>query len=429
MTDLIINGGKPISGRITVSGSKNALLPVVCGSILASGTTVISNVPKISDGLKIMKLFQEIGTEVEDDGASLKITHPDHWGAVHSSSIPTGIRSSVLLIAPLIFRTGRFEFDQDAKGCALGVREIDPHLEVLKAFGCSVAYNGSKCVITNNNGFQPASVWLDYQSVTATETFLMAAVLAEGKSKLTNAACEPHVANFCNYLIEMGAKIDGVGTSSLEVEGVSGLKGVQTRVPDDHHEAATYAAIGAATGGVLEIQTSIAPQMELIVRQFRKVGLNVSITKNGLITGPSDFQVSQNFTPEVVTKIEAAPWPYFPADILPQIIGASIKCEGEIIFWNKVYEGALFWVSELQKFGARAHLSDPHRLILMGSKDLRAATVEAPYIIRVVLGLVIAALQIPGKSIVRKAEPIARAHPDFIDKLQSLGAEIQWTQE
>jgi len=131
----------------------------------------------------------------------------------------------------------------------------------------------------------------------------------------------------------------------------------------------------------------------------------------------------------VITKVEAAPWPYFPADILPQIIGASIQSEGEVLYWNKVYEGALFWSSELQKFGARVHLSDPHRLLMIGSGQLRPATVEAPYIIRVVLGLVIAALQIQGQSIVKKADPIARAHPDFIEKLQSLGADIRWIED
>ena len=169
--------------------------------------------------------------------------------------------------------------------------------------------------------------------------------------------------------------------------------------------------------------------MKLIVRQFQKIGLNVSITETGLLTGPSTYEVEKNFTPEVVTKVEAAPWPYFPADILPQIIGASIQSKGEILYWNKVYEGALFWSSELQKFGARVHLSDPHRLLMIGSGQLRPATVEAPYIIRVVLGLVIAALQIPGKSVVKKADPIARAHPDFIEKLQGLGADIRWIED
>lgn len=429
MTNIEILGGKPLSGRITISGNKNALLPMVCGSLLSSEPIEISNVPKISDGLKILSMFKSIGSDVFQDDNTIKINHLSDITNISSSLIPVGIRSAVLLFSPIIYRTGRFEFDQDAKGCALGVREIDPHLEVLTSFGCDIAYNGQKCVITCLDGFKGADVWLDYQSVTATETFLMAAVIAKGKSRLTNAACEPHVKSFCDFLTAMGAKISGVGTSILTVEGVESLSGAECRVPDDHHEAATYAAIGASTGGILNIETHISSEMKLIVRQFQKVGLNVSITETGLVTGPSSFRVQKNFTPEVITKVEAAPWPYFPADILPQIIGASIQSQGEILYWNKVYEGALFWSSELQKFGARVHLSDPHRLVMIGSGQLRPATVEAPYIIRVVLGLVIAALQIPGKSIVKKASPIARAHPDFIEKLQSLGADIRWIED
>ena len=429
MANIEILGGKPLSGRITISGNKNALLPMVCGSLLTSGPVEISNVPKISDGLKILNMFKSIGTDVVQTENSIELQHLSDITEISSSLIPVGIRSAVLLFSPIIYRTSRFEFDQDAKGCALGVREIDPHLEVLKSFGCDIAYNGQKCVITCLDGFKGADVWLDYQSVTATETFLMAAVVAKGQSRLTNAACEPHVKSFCEFLTEMGAKITGVGTSILTVEGVDNLSGAKCRVPDDHHEAATYAAIGASTGGILNIDTHISSEMKLIVRQFQKVGLNVSITEAGLVTGPSSFRVEKNFTPEVVTKVEAAPWPYFPADILPQIIGASIQSQGEILYWNKVYEGALFWSSELQKFGARVHLSDPHRLLMIGSGQLRPATVEAPYIIRVVLGLVIAALQIPGQSVVKKADPIARAHPDFIEKLQSLGADIRWIED
>jgi len=249
MAHIEIQGGKPLSGRITISGNKNALLPMVCGSLLLS-------------------MFKSIGSDVEQDENSMKIHHLDDITNINSSLIPVGIRSAVLLFSPIIYRTGRFEFDQDAKGCALGVREIDPHLEVLKSFGCDIAYNGQKCVITCLDGFKGGDVWLDYQSVTATETFLMAAVVAKGTSTLTNAACEPHVKSFCDYLISMGAKISGIGTSILTVEGVEKLSGTHSRVPDDHHEAATYAAIGASTGGILNIETHIASEMKLIVRQF-----------------------------------------------------------------------------------------------------------------------------------------------------------------
>ena len=430
MAKLVLKGGIALSGVLSVSGNKNALLPMICGSLLTRDPIKLTNVPSITDGVKIANFFRELGSTVEDDVANSEmcIHHALELDRIPSASLPTGIRSSVLLIAPLLHLTGKFEFNQDAKGCALGVREIDPHLNIVSEFGCNVSYDGANCIISKPNSFRNADIWLDYQSVTATETFVMMAVLVPGISRLTNAASEPHVKYFCKYLESMGAKIKGIGTSVIEVEGVQSLRGTNFRVPDDHHEAATYAAIGAATGGVLKINTHIVNEMDLIFRQFRKVGLNVTVTKNSIITGPSNFQVEKSFSPELITKVEAAPWPYFPADILPQLIGASIQADQEIMFWNKVYEGALFWSSELLKFGVRAHLSDPHRLLLTRNQSLRPAAVEAPYIIRVVLGLLIAALQIEGTSEIFNADPIRRAHPDFIEKLKSIGAEIEWVQ-
>lgn len=427
MSKLVVYGGVPLCGEITVSGNKNAVLPMICASLLSRDPVALSNMPAITDGLKIAQFFRDMGAEVVEDQtrSTIRITHAPYCPD-NKAEIPTGIRSAVLLIAPLLHLTGGFAFDQDAKGCALGVREIDPHLGIIAEFGCTVTYNGTSCLIKKPETCKPANIWMDYQSVTATETFLMMAALTKGKSRLTNAASEPHVKYFCEFLIQMGAKITGLGTSILEVDGVDTLSGVDFRVPDDHHEAATFAAIGAATGGTLLVKTHIVDEMTLIVRQFQKVGLNMRIVKGGIQTGPSNFKIEEGFTPEILTKVEAAPWPYFPADILPQIIGASIQAKGELLFWNKVYEGALFWSSELLKFGARAHLSDPHRLVLTRNKQLRPATVEAPYIIRVVLGLVIAALQIEGRSEILNAAPIRRAHPDFIEKLRSLGARIEW---
>ncbi|RXJ74619.1 UDP-N-acetylglucosamine 1-carboxyvinyltransferase [Veronia nyctiphanis] len=411
-----------------VSGNKNALLPMVCGTLLTDETVSLSNVPPISDCEKLKKYVSGFGAEIIHDKRekSASFCHKNNHWIDNTVAMPVGIRSTVLLMAPLLHRVGSFKLDHGSKGCALGVREIDPHLDVVSAFGCQVFYDGQECYVKAPDSFHAASLWMDYQSVTATETFLMMAVLAGGVSTLTNAACEPHVKYFCHFLQQMGAKIEGVGTSILTVEGVDRLSGVEFKVPDDHHEAATYAAIGAATGGVIEIETDVAPDMPLIVRQLRKVGLNVTLSGNKITTGKSHFIVENSLTPETYVKVEAAPWPYFPADLLPQIIGASIQSKGEVLFWNKVYEGALFWSSELMKFGVRTHLADPHRLLKTDGKILRPAVVEAPYIIRVVLGLVIAALQIEGRSEIKNADPITRAHPDFIEKLQSLGAKVTY---
>ena len=430
MSSLIVYGNKVLSGRIKVSGNKNAALPMMCASLLVDDAVRLTNCPPISDGKKIGAFFEQLGSRVTITPDAHEIAC-DHSGLKSDAvgDVPSGIRSAVLLIAPMVQRFGRFAIDLGAKGCALGIREIDPHLLIARAFGCTVDVDAGVCRIERGGHANDAEIWLDYQSVTATETFLMFASSRSARSILTNAACEPHVRHLCEMLVSMGARIEGIGTSRLTVEGTGQMAGGTFAVIDDHHEVATYAAIGAATGSTLTIQSDVSSDMELIVRQFRKVGLNVRIDGDNVVTGPSDFIVQQPLTPEGITKVEAAPWPYFPADIMPQIIGASIQAKGEILFWNKVYEGALFWSAELAKFGARTNLSDPHRLLLMQANELRPNMVEAPYIIRVVVGLLIAALQIEGRSEIRNADPLERAHPDLITKLRSVGAELEWSED
>jgi UDP-N-acetylglucosamine 1-carboxyvinyltransferase len=339
--------------------------------------------------------------------------------------LPVGIRAAVLLLAPVIVRSRRLTFDTEAKGCALGVREIDPHLEILERFGSAIV-GTHPYRIECREAVRGTDIWPDYASVTATETFAMIAATATGSSTMTNAASEPHVQALCLMLQAMGARIEGIGTSRLTFTGVDRLGGTVARVPDDHHEVATFLAIGAVTGGRLTVETDMAPQMILILRQFGKLGMQFEVGEGTVTAVGWSRRVSEPYTAEMLPKIEAAPWPYFPADLLPHAIGVSVGCTGNVMFWNKVYEGALGWSSELLKFGARVHLSDPHRLVVFGGNQLRPATVEAPYIIRVVLALLLAAIQIEGQSTIKNADPIRRAYPHFVEKLSALGAKIRW---
>jgi UDP-N-acetylglucosamine 1-carboxyvinyltransferase len=254
----------------------------------------------------------------------------------------------------------------------------------------------------------------------------MMAVLADGRSTLNNAASEPHVQEFCHMLNAMGARISGVGTSYLTVDGVEKLGGTSFRAPDDHHEVATFLAIGGVSGGRVTIKTDVVKYMPLILRQYTKLGLNITVDGDEITVDGWNRTVEPPLSSEVIPKIEAAPWPYYPADLLPQAIGVAVGCTSEVMFWNKVYEGALGWSGELAKFGARVSQSDPHRLVVFGNSKLRPAVVEAPYIIRVVLGLFIAAIQIKGESVIRHADPIRRAHPNFVEKLQAMGADVRW---
>lgn len=427
MANFIVNGGTPLNGTIRPSGNKNAVLPMICASLLTDEPVHLTNVPEITDVDKLADYFRSLGSDVayDKDAGTLSLHHKGMIDADAIENLPLGIRSAILLLAPVLVRHGRLKFDVDAKGCALGIREIDPHIEFLLAFGCEKT-NGDGVELQIKGRPQGARIWAEYASVTATETFLMAAAIAQGTSVLTNAASEPHVQAVCKMLIDMGAQIDGAGTSRVTVQGVDRLSGTTQRVPDDHHEVATFLALGGVSGGRVTVETDIMSEMPLILDQLAKLGLRFDVQEDRVTVTEWTREVTMPLTQQMTTKIEAAPWPYFPADLLPQAIGVSVGCTGDVMFWNKVYEGALGWSGELAKFGVRCHLSDPHRLIVFGNSRLKPAEVEAPYIIRVVVGLLIAAIQIDGQSVIRKADPIRRAHPNFVENLTALGADVRW---
>ncbi|MEL6521203.1 MAG: UDP-N-acetylglucosamine 1-carboxyvinyltransferase [Pseudomonadota bacterium] len=427
MTSLTLNGGKPLNGRIRPSGNKNAVLPMICASLLTDEPVRLTNVPEITDVRKLVAYFDDLGSDVRYDAeaGTLDLHHRVERSNADMPELPLGIRSAVLLLAPALKRSGRLEFDIDAKGCALGIREIDPHIRFLERFGAQVD-NGATMALSLDKRPEAASIWAEYASVTATETFLMIACAAAGTSVLTNAASEPHVQALCAMLRDMGASIEGIGTSRLTVTGTEGLGGTSQRVPDDHHEVATFLALGGVSGGRVTVETDILAEMPLILDQFAKLGLQFERAEGEITVTGWTREVTPPLTAQMIPKIEAAPWPYFPADLLPQAIGVAVGCHGDVMFWNKVYEGALAWSAELAKFGVRAHLSDPHRLVIFGNNTLRPAEVEAPYIIRVVVGLLLVAMQVQGTSKILKADPIRRAHPHFVENLTALGAEMHW---
>jgi UDP-N-acetylglucosamine 1-carboxyvinyltransferase len=316
----------------------------------------------------------------------------------------------------------------NTKGCSLGIRELDPHLEILQALGAIVTEDAG-LVLELPDGYRGARCWQDYMSVTATENFLMAAVLAAGESVLINAASEPHVQDLCSMLNAMGAKISGVGTSMLQVTGVRALRGGTFTIDSDYHEIVTFLALGAITGGEVRVERSLPRHFDLIARSFAKLG--VAIDHDGdtaRVRSGQHLAVETTYTSNLLPKIEAAPWPYFPVDLLPCMIALAVRARGEIQFWNKVYEGGFTWLPELAKFGAHLVVCDPHRVIVFGDKPLRPAVVEAPYVIRAAVALYMVAASIPGRSVVRNAEIINRAHPRFVENLRTLGADVEWTE-
>ncbi|CAD5371699.1 UDP-N-acetylglucosamine 1-carboxyvinyltransferase [Rubrivivax sp. A210] len=429
MANLIVHGGTPLTGRITPSANKNAVLPILCATLLTREPVRLLGIPEITDVRKILEIFRMLGSEVAVDYAAgvLDVHHRDTRFDPAQHHLPEEMRSSIMLVPGLLARFGAARIENDVQGCTLGVREIDPHVEVMERFGCSVERRPEALIMRADAGLKANHHWLDYASVTTTENFVLCAALAHGTSTLTNAASEPHVQEFCHFMAKLGAQIEGIGTSRLTVHGVARLGGGEFRFAEDFHEAVTFLALGAITGGCITVKNSAPEQFPLIDRTFAKFGVQV-VHEGGwshtVVDGP--LRVKQPFTQNILQKIEAAPWPYVPVDLLPIFVALGVKAEGSVMYWNKVYEGAMGWTSELGKFGGHAFMADPHRIITFGGKPLVPAEVESPYIIRVAIALLMLAASIPGKSVIRNATPVRRAHPHFAENIRDLGAQIEW---
>ncbi|WP_310383350.1 UDP-N-acetylglucosamine 1-carboxyvinyltransferase [Roseateles sp.] len=431
MSNLIIHGGTPLAGRIIPSANKNAVLPILCATLLTTEPVRLRGVTEITDVKKILEVFRNLGSSVEIDYTTgvLDVHHRNtHFDAARDR-LPEEMRSSIMLVPGLMARFGAARIEDDVTGCTLGVREIDPHVEVFQRFGAAVERHSDGLVLQVEGQLQANDHWTDYASVTTTENFVLCAALANGRSTLMNAASEPHVQEFCAFLKLLGARIEGCGTSKLTIHGVERLGGGEFTFAEDFHEIVTFLALGAITGGQVEVRNSVPEQFPLIDRTFAKFGVQI-VHENGwsraVTHGP--LKVKEPFTRNILQKVEAAPWPYLPVDLLPIFVALGIRAEGSVMFWNKIYDGAMGWTSELSKFGGHAFLSDPHRMVTFGGKPLHAAEVESPYIIRVAIALLMVAASIPGRSVIRNATPIRRAHPRFVENICGLGARIEWVE-
>ncbi|MDX9739038.1 MAG: UDP-N-acetylglucosamine 1-carboxyvinyltransferase [Candidatus Dojkabacteria bacterium] len=430
MSNLIVRGGNKLNGEITPAGNKNSALPILCATLLTDDPVTIHNFPDLTDINKLITLMIELGSKVDWDKEKQIVTidNSNFCGSFGDEGFPLGMRGALLILAPLLHRHKILEIEEEIGGCSLGIREIDPHLEVLKQLGAKVSTNGS-IKINSKEGLTGGSIWQDYMSVTTTENFAMAACLAKGKSTMMNSASEPHVQDLCNFLIKMGAKIEGVGSSTLVIDGVEKLHGCEFTVSSDHHEITTLLALGAMTGGNVRVRNSMPEHFPLINRTFEKFGVTVKYDGDTAYTeNNSPLKVVEPYTKNLLQKIEAAPWPYFPADLLPLMLALAVKADGNIMFWNKIYEGGLFWIPEMIKFGAHIVMCDPHRVIVFGGKELKAANVDAPNIIRATVALLMVALTVDGESVIKDADSIKRAHPHFVENLQELGADIEWSE-
>ncbi len=418
-----IEGGHPICGKIKASGNKNSALPAIAATLLTNYPVILGNVPRIGDVLALLDIVASVGGKVEwisDDEVCIDASTLND-NIEMRGELSRKLRGSILLAAPLLHRFGHVELPFPG-GDRIGRRRIDTHLLALEALGARIDV-GSGVTISAPDGLRGADILLDEASVTATENTIMAAVLARGKTIINNAACEPHVQELCELLVNLGADIDGAGTNRITIHGVQSLGGGGLELGADYLEVASFMVLTALTGGELTIERASPDNMRMILQQFARIGIIAEVRGNDLFV-PRDqpLEVRSDYR-GAIPRIDDAPWPGFPADLTSVALVAATKSSGSVLVHEKMFESRLFFVDQLIEMGAKIVLCDPHRAVIIGPSRLSGAKINSPDI-RAGMAMLIASLAAEGESIIGNIEQIDRGYERIDERLRPLGARI-----
>ena len=422
----VIEGGVPLKGEVHPAGNKNAALPALAACLLTDGTITLRNMPAIQDVETMGKLLERVGVRVErPDPNTWVLAASDIDGAISDQMTPDlfrAIRGSILMAGPLLGRQGHFAIPAPG-GDVIGRRRVDTHFLAFRALGATVEVRDGRFHVEASE-LRGTDILLDEASVTGTENALMASVLAQGTTIIRNAASEPHVQDLCHLLRAMGASISGIGTNTLQVEGVSDLHGAEYEIGSDHIEVGSYIALAAATGGELTIRDARPGNLRMILQTFERLGIHTEIRGDDLFV-PSTQRLE--IVPDMggaIPSVADAPWPAFPPDLMSIALVAATQCEGVVLFHEKMFESRLFFVDKLIPMGARIVLCDPHRALVYGPSDLSGDVMESPDI-RAGMAMVIAALAAEGTSVIHNIRQIDRGCAHLEPKLLPLGARIE----
>ncbi len=422
MYEYHVEGGFPIKGSITASGNKNAALPCIAATLLTKEPIILRNIPDIEDTNVMLQILQSLGVGVEKiEDHTWKIDAADITTSTIPAQMTKKIRASILFAGPLIARTGK-AIMMPPGGDVIGRRRVDTHFLALQELGARISVEG-RFEFTANK-LAGADIFLDETSVTATENAVMAAVLAEGKTDITNAASEPHVQDLCNMLNSMGAKITGVGSNILHIEGVKKLSGTDFTIGPDFMEIGSFIGLAACTRGSIEIHGVRPQDLRPLRISFNKLGIRWDIEEDTLYY-TSDHQLKVN--PDLggmIPKIDDSPWPGFPPDLTSIMVVVSTQVEGTVLIFEKMFESRMFFVDKLISMGARITLCDPHRAVVSGPSALHGEHLVSPDV-RAGMAMVIAALSARGESRISNVYQIERGYEHLVEKLQSLGAHIE----
>ena len=422
MYEYSIEGGYPISGTIKASGNKNAALPCIAAALLTKETVTLRNIPDIEDTGVMLEILKALGAKVEKGGNHIwKITAAEIKKTDIPSEYTKKIRASILFAGPLVARTGKAALFPPG-GDVIGRRRLDTHFLALTELGARVAVT-NKFEFTANK-LVGKELFLDETSVTATENAVMAAVLAEGRTEITNAASEPHVQDLCNMLNLMGAKISGIGSNILVIDGVKKLNGADFTIGPAFMEIGSFIGLAAATKGSITITGVNAKDMRPLKISFSKLGIRWDI-EGDTLTVSSDQELKVNTDlGGMIPKIDDSPWPGFPPDLTSIMTVVATQVGGTVLIFEKMFESRMFFVDKLISMGARITLCDPHRAVVSGPSTLHGDHLVSPDV-RAGMAMVIAAMAAHGKSRISNVYQIERGYEHLVERLQSLGAHIE----
>ena len=422
MYKYIIEGNRPLSGKIKAGGNKNAALPCLCAALLTDQKVVLRNIPEIEDVKVMMNVMRELGVEIEkiEDGVfSLEAKN------INTVVVPKEgaqkMRASILLAGPLLARCRRAVLPPPG-GDVIGRRRLDTHFLAFEALGAEIHIDSEFKI--QGDRLVGADLFLDEASVTATENAVMAAVLSEGKTTITNAACEPHVQDLCRMLRAMGANITGIGSNLLFIEGVKELHGADFTIGSDFMEVGSFIGLAVVTHSRLEIENACPEHMRMTQLAFEKLGIRWEVNGNNIIVPAEQKLKVKADLGGAVPKIDDAPWPGFPADLTSIMTVVASQVEGMVLIHEKLFESRMFFVDKLISMGARIVLCDPHRAVVSGPSKLHGAKLSSPDV-RAGMAMIIAALCAEGVSKIQNIYQIERGYENIVGKLISIGAAIE----
>ena len=415
MSSLLIEGGHRLEGRVSVEGNKNAALPLLAACLLTDQECVLTNVPRIGDVEVMARLLLDVGAEVEGIGTTtLRIRTPSIRTHAPDRSLVGRLRGSVLLLGPLLARSGRAHIAPPG-GDFPARRSISTHLEALQAMGAHDD-GGPDHALHAPNGLKPASMYREEASVTGTETALLAAASAAGRTEIRNAATEPHVVELCEFLVKMGAAISGIGSSKLRVEGVDRLNGATHHLGGDYIEAGSWAVVAAITGGEIAIEGARDEDIEVVASLLKRMNVDC-----GMEDGVFEVRPSR---PKAIRRITTGLWPAFPSDLVSLVTVLATQSQGRTLVHDWMYELRLFALEQMSGMGADLFLADAHRIIVTGPTRLRGGRILDSRDLRSGMSLIAAGLAAEGQTRVAPLETVERGYSNVVQRLSSLGAQV-----